>query len=138
MELTPFRVRLAMVTPDVVPKLWPIVEPFLKAAEAENSLQAVNEWLGDCINGNAQLWVVVSDVDTVEGAGVTSLVESPHGKLCVINAFGAKRGNDTLLETVETWAKSEGCQRVRIYGRIGWMQRLKNYKPIGVILDRGF
>ena len=136
MELQPFRVRLAMVGQDTVPKLWPIVEPFLKAAEAENSLQAVNEWLGDCINGSAQLWVVVSDVDTVEGAGITRLSECPSGKICLIEAFGAKRGNDTLLDTVEAWAKAEGCKTVRVYGRIGWMHRLKTYRPIGVILER--
>jgi hypothetical protein len=135
-ELTPFRVRLAMVTRDMVPKLWPIVEPFLKAAEAENSLQTVNEWLADCTNGNAQLWVAVSDVDTVEGAGITRLTNCPSGKICLIEAFGAKLGNDALLETVETWAKSEGCKSVRIYGRLGWMHRLKSYRPIGAILER--
>jgi hypothetical protein len=136
MELTPFRVRLAMVPEHMISAIWPVALPFLKAAEEEGSLQAVNDWLGDCINGKAQLWVVVSDVDTVEGAGVTRLVGAPGGKLCIIEAFGAKRGNDELLGTVERWAKDEGCNMMRVYGRLGWMRRLKDYRPTGVILDR--
>lgn len=132
----PFEARLVLMPQEHVAEVWPMAAPWLKKAEAQHSVWSVEEWLGQCVNGKAQLWFLWADNDECEGAGITSIVDTPHGRVCVIDAFSAKRGNDDLLLTVEAWARTQNCMSVRVFGRIGWMKRLSSYKPIGVILDR--
>lgn len=120
-----------------VAQTWPLVAPYLDQASKAGALQSVEEWLGDCLHDRVQLWVLWVD-ETCQGAGITSLVETPHGRTCIINGFAAKTGSEWLptLEVIEAWAKSQGCVKVRVYGRVGWTEKLKGYALKGVILDR--
>lgn len=99
---------------------------------------SLSEWQADAEAGRAQIWLVWSDKDTCQGAGLTHLMNTPMGKVCVITAFGADRGVDwgAHLVTVEQWAASQECSKVRVYGRVGWVEKLKGYALKGAILDR--
>jgi len=120
-----------------VAQAWPLAVPFLSKAEKAGALQSVAEWMRDCLNGTKQLWLLWAQ-DQCHGAGITSLIEAPQGKTCVIDGFAAQTGSAWLptLEVVEAWARSQGCVRVRVYGRVGWTEKLKDYALKGVILDR--
>ncbi|WP_342712175.1 hypothetical protein AAFG13_12535 [Bradyrhizobium sp. B124] len=41
-----------------------------------------------------------------------------------------------LLDGIEAYARDEGCVRVRIYGRKGWLRVLDRYREKHVILDK--
>jgi hypothetical protein len=58
--------------------------------------------------------------------------------VCVLTACG---GDDMrrwlgLLGGIEDYAKAEGCSRVRIFGRKGWVRVLEHYRIRNVILER--
>jgi hypothetical protein len=129
---------LILIPKTAVPQVWGLASPYLDRAVKAGSTQSTDEWLMDCINAQKQLWLVWSQGDTCEGAGVTGLIETPQGKTCIIYGFGAKTGSDWMstLPVLEDWAKSEDCARVRVYGRVGWTEKLKDYALKGVILDR--
>jgi hypothetical protein len=132
---------LVLIPRGHVAHAWPLAVPFLDKAVKAGSLQRLEEWLGECINGAKQLWLVwlPSETGECQGAGVTSLIDTPEGKTCVIDGFAAKDGGklwQASLPVVEQWATSQGCQRIRVYGRIGWMKHLQGYAVKGVILDR--
>jgi hypothetical protein len=128
------RTMLVLIPKAAVGQVWPLASPYLDKAVKAGSLQRLEEWLGDCIGGGKQLWVVWAD-EKCHGAGVTSLTETPDGKTCVIDGFAGKEWAASL-PVLEEWATAQGCSRVRVYGRIGWMKQLKDYAVTGVILDR--
>jgi hypothetical protein len=41
-----------------------------------------------------------------------------------------------LLGEVEAYAKREGCARVRIFGRKGWLRVLDGYEHKHIIMDK--
>jgi hypothetical protein len=128
---------LVLIPRGHVAQTWPLAAPFLDKAANAGVMQGTEDWLGDCLHDRAQLWVVWDD-DKCDGAGLTQLVETPQGRLCIIARFGATTGSQWLatLPVLEQWAKSQGCVCVRLYGRVGWAEKLKDYALKGVILDR--
>jgi hypothetical protein len=130
---------LVLIPQPAVREVWALAAPYLDRAEKAGALQSVAEWREECAAGAKQLWFVWSDDDFCEGAGVTYLTEAPDGKTCIIDGFAAKDGHKAWkasMPTLEAWAFTQGCKRVRIYGRVGWMKALKDYAVKGVILDK--
>ena len=75
---------------------------------------------------------------TVESAAATILINSEIGKVCIITVCG---GSDMkrwlpLIDRIEAYAGAEGCKRVRIYGRKGWLQVLDGYEEKYIIMDK--
>ena len=75
---------------------------------------------------------------TVESAAATILINSEIGKVCIITVCG---GSDIrrwlpLIAQIETYARAEGCKRVRIYGRKGWLHVLDGFAEKHIIMDK--
>ena len=131
---------LVLIPQAAVLDAWGLAAPYLDRAVKAGALQSLEDWRSDCVTGAKQLWLLWSEQASCDGAGLTSLTGTPQGKTCIIDAYGGRRGAsdfNALLPTLEAWAKAQGCQRVRVYGRIGWMEKLNGYALKGVILDRG-
>lgn len=71
-------------------------------------------------------------------AASTRLQRTDASKVCVVTACA---GNGMprwlgLLGRIEEFARDEGCNCVRIYGRKGWLRALDGYEQRHVILDK--
>lgn len=68
-----------------------------------------------------QLWTSVRD-GRFDAAVVTKLQDN----YCLILTAGGERLEDWVqwLDIIEAWAKDNGCEEMRIYGRIGWSRVL--------------
>lgn len=128
---------LVLIPQGSVAQVWGLAAPFLDKASRAGAMQSVDQWRADCISGARQLWLIWTG-ETCNGAGITFLSDTPRGRTCVIDGFGARTGSQwhATLPVVEAWAKSQDCVRVRVYGRVGWTEKLKDYALKGVILDR--
>ena len=87
--------------------------------------------------GRSLLWMAWNG-RTVESAAATILINSEIGKVCIITACG---GSDMkrwlpLIDQIEAYARREGCKRVRIYGRRGWLHVLEGFEEKHVIMDK--
>ena len=76
----------------------------------------------------------------IEAAAATILINSDVGKVCIITVCG---GRDMtrwlpLIAGIEAYAKREGCSRVRIFGRKGWLRVLDGYRAKHVVADKKF
>jgi len=74
----------------------------------------------------------------VEAAVATALVDTEAGRVCVITLCA---GHDMrrwlpLLAGIEAYAKAEGCRRLRIFGRKGWLQLLDGFEARHSIMDK--
>jgi hypothetical protein len=133
----PSSAELVCVDPARVREIWPHVSPLLKAACYRTKLNAFADIEADILSGRSLLWMAWNG-RTVESAVATILVNTEIGKVCIITVCG---GSDMkrwlpLIDRIETYARDEGCKRVRIYGRKGWLHVLDGYEEKHIIMDK--
>jgi hypothetical protein len=117
--------------------LWPHAIPLLQTACRRTTLNAFDDIEADILSGRSLLWLAW-DGQAVHAAAATVLINSEIGKVCVITACGGIQMNRwlPLLDGIESYARDEGCVRVRIYGRKGWLRVLDGYHAKHVIMDK--
>lgn len=119
----------------LVPKAAPIAETTRAAVSGWLSAAlarcAASETLADVIaslqDRTRQLWLIEKDGHTT-GAVVTEVYETQRGRTCAVPYAGGVEMPATIkvvLDTVEAWARSEGCVRLEVDGRRGWERMLK-------------
>ena len=133
----PSSAELVCVDPQRVHEIWPHVAPLLKAACIRTGLNAFVDLEADILSSRSLLWIAWNK-QAIEAAAATVLINSEIGKVCIITACG---GNDMprwlpLIAAIENYARAEGCTRVRIYGRKGWLRALDGYGQTHIIMDK--
>jgi hypothetical protein len=111
-----------------VPMYWPHVEHWVASAVYD----AANPWtskdvLARILDRHMQLWVAWVD-EKISGVFVTEIYDTARGMTCAIPVVGGEGlGKESLdvLDTIEAWAKEQGCVRLRGEGRTGWSRALK-------------
>ena len=130
-------VELICVAPDRVHEFWPHVSDLIHRAIRRTNLSHSQDIDFDVLNGDGLLWIAWNG-SAVEAAATTSLIETDVEKVCVLTACGGEniRRWLRLLGEIEDYAKAEGCSRVRIFGRKGWVRVLERYRIRNVILEK--
>jgi hypothetical protein len=130
-------VELICVAPDRVHEFWPHVSDLIHRAIRRTNLSHSQDIDFDVLNGDGLLWIAWNG-SAVEAAATTSLIETDAEKVCLLTACGGKdmRRWLGLLGQIEDYAKAEGCSRVRIFGRKGWVRMLERYRIRNVILEK--
>jgi hypothetical protein len=127
--------ELVQIPAEAVAQVWPLgarhIEAGLRGAEWFPS--AIRD---ECETGDSQLWFAWAGA--VEAAAVTKIIETPTGMVCVVASLGGERMHRWLglLDQLEAWAKSEGCSRMRFFGRKGWTRKLNDYRVSRLVCDK--
>lgn len=121
------------IDPQMVGRVWPRVDNYIRQAIAQGGVGSdFNAIVDDIIQGRALLWIGFDqDNNMIVSAGVTQVGNG----VCELIAYGGRR-EDHLLQTIEDYARAEGCKRIRILGRKGWIRVLKNYHQPYIVLER--
>lgn len=129
--------ELICVDPQQVQEIWPHAAPLLKAACRRTRLNAFEDIEADILSSRSLLWLAWNG-RAVEAAAATVLINSEAGKVCIITVCGGTNMNRwlPLLGQIEAYARREGCVRVRIYGRRGWLRVLSGYHATHLIMDK--
>lgn len=112
-----------------IPLIWgdiqPLVESALFYSEGE---YAANDIYNLLMYQKMQLWVATDDIN-LQGLAVTEILEYPQMKVCsVVLAAGFDFDRwKHIADTIEKWAYSQGCKRMRNLGRPGWKRRAKEH-----------
>lgn len=127
---------IVCVAPHLLRDVWPFVERFIDAAyEAVGRVTPdVLTWLEE---GHGLLWVV-SDGERIVAAATTSIEARRSGKICRVGGCGGV-GMDTWLQhlgAIEDYARGEGCFKVEVEGRKGWVRALHGYQVQHVSLEK--
>jgi hypothetical protein len=129
--------KALLVVPAKVPKAWPYVEHWIKAALARGSDNTPEEIQEHLAKGTMQLWLAWDDKPV--GVCITELTRSVRGKCCNIVIVAGERFDAWrhLEEDVAIWACDQGCVRLQLIGRRGWTRRLGNgWKPTQVMMEK--
>jgi hypothetical protein len=115
---------------------WDLIQPYLERVQ-RGFPDDINipQVLADLVGKQKQLWGY-HDGERITGICITE-IQHPVCWLRVGVGTESWRGQiDDLIAAIESWARSLGCERIKIAGRMGWKRRLPAYRQIGVILEK--
>lgn len=102
---------------DRLPEFWPTAKPMIQKALDRGSNFTIEDIEKGLHEGYMQLWMWAD-----EAALVTTIQNRDDKTWCLLLAIGGESMDVWIkyLPLVEGWAKRNGCQEMRVYGRIGW------------------
>lgn len=123
--------------------VWPLTEPHLKRAldfgDGEFTLRETRDLIRQ---GRFQLWLAWdAQHQCAVGAGITEIFEYPQKRVCFLVLWASEAPRTRWLsglETVERWAREQGCKGMRLLGRKGWGRVLSGYRPQYTVFVRSF
>jgi len=101
---------------------WPTLSEQLKpAVDRSQGRYTLDSVLEAIENRKMQLWFVPAKCSCV-----TQITNYPNKQICTLMFCGGHDMDEWVhhLETIEDWARSEGCDAMEIYGRKGWARVL--------------
>jgi hypothetical protein len=108
------------------------------AAVEATDLVAFAEIRDAVLAGRALMWLAL-DNNRLLAVATTELRRTEHSLVCVITSCAGHLGDELhrLLGGIEDFARAEGCDYVRLFGRRGWARKLKDhYVQRHVVLER--
>jgi hypothetical protein len=108
--------------------VWIKVKPLLEKALGEG--ETIEDVLTRLFRKSAQLWIGADETE-IHVACVTEIITKGGTKYCNVWLTGGKGVNNWVwyLDTIEEWAKSQGCDAMLIEkARTGWKRILPAYK----------
>lgn len=117
---------------DQIDPLWDELAPHLYRLERAGYVSAkeIRESLRDM---RMQAWGL-QDGQKIAGVVITKIC----GTTCeVVGGVGSApyEAMRELHREIETWARTKGCQRMRLMGRKGWL-RVLNYTQTGIVAEK--
>lgn len=103
---------------DQIPFIWEKAKPFIEIALNRGSNYTLNDIYEGLCTKQMQLWM------NDDFALVTSIQTDKRNKYCLLITLGGTRMSQWFqyLPIVESWAKDEGAEEMRIYGRRAWIK----------------
>jgi hypothetical protein len=126
--------RVFCLRSDEVAAYWPDFAHHVERFSCETGEITPAVLFDDLQAARKQLWGI-HDGEKVSGIAVTEVAPP----VCWIWAACGTAGPghiERVLEQIEAWAKSLGCERLKLRGRIGWERRLPQFKRTGVVLEK--
>jgi hypothetical protein len=122
---------VSMVPPQECVGLWDLVVPhFEEAVERSYGRWNLAALLKDLSDGRQQLWIVFDETGYIQAAITTQIICYPAAKMLALQFLGGSDmdewGKD-FLDTVESFARDSGCQRVEGVARFGFWPTMKRF-----------
>jgi hypothetical protein len=133
----PSSIDLVCIDPARIGEVWPHVRPLLEKACRRTALNAFADFEADILSGRSLVWVAWNG-NAIEATAATVLINSDRGKVCVITLCAGREMPRwlKLIDRIEAYARDEGCARIRIFGRKGWLRVLEGYEAKYAIMDK--
>ena len=133
-------IALIQATPKNMGAIWPHIEDqFVAVVKGTNGDVSFDVLFQKITHGELQLWAITNE-SRIYGFALTELMINPGGvkQMAVHACTGTERvvWQDVMVETLEKFARSEGCKRIVVWARKGWQRILKDYKFTHVKLEK--
>jgi hypothetical protein len=125
-------IQIVAIGAELLERVWPLAERFIAIGSRAAGLPLEME-LERLSAGMDLLWLIV-DGNSVVGAFVTSICDE-NGRRFVgvsnLSGSGARRWTAKMSATLAEFARHNGCNSVRCYGRKAWSCLLPEAEIIG-------
>ena len=119
--------------------VWPVVLPKLQRAIDLNDGDFDGNHVYERLMEDTMQLFVGYNTDDIVYAAVTELIPYQYNKALRIVLMGGKQINSWVdTKTFEKFGKLEGCNRIEIVGRKGWVKKLisRGYKQTHYIVTK--
>ena len=120
--------QVSLVDHNYVSAIWNQVEPILgKSLLTAHGRYTMKSILREIVNFEQHLWIVFDDDKKIIAALTTRFVDYPDKRLLAGQFLGGEKimqWRDSMLETLERWAKDNNCDGVEMTGRKGFTKVL--------------
>ena len=127
------------VEPGTAVQVWPrVVEMIDRGLEVCDEVMP-EDMLDRLGSGKMLLWVAIEEANgIIHAAMTTQLVKQRSGLVCWMCQCGGERMRDwsRFHVKIEEYAKAEGCVKVVLEGRSGWLKILEGYTVRSVRLEK--
>lgn len=111
-----------------------------RACERSDGRYAIGDVFAALLRRDMQLWIAVDEAseDPVEAVCITEMIAYPREKRCGVVFCAGRNPGRWLhhLESIEGWARAQGCAAVELQGRPGWERLLKGWDKTHVLLRK--
>lgn len=111
----------------LIDEVWDEVRPWIAAAcKASRGKFDENDIRIDLLTGDNQLWIWRTP--TAYAIGITCLANYAKQRVCqirIVTGTNAAEWQETAIQTIEKWAKSNGCHAMELCARPGWSRRMR-------------
>lgn len=120
--------------------VWEEVRPWLEAAcETSRGKFDAEDIRAGLLSGEDQLWIWKSP--TAFAVGITRLSNYPKQRVCnlrIVTGENMAEWAQPCIETIEQWARANGCHAMEFCARGGWERFLtrRGYDRTHVFLER--
>jgi hypothetical protein len=133
----PASAELVCVNPAEVSKIWPHISHMIARAMDRGGMGRFEDVERDVLGNNSYLWLAMEG-NSLLASAVTKVTTEKLYRLCTIVACC---GHDwerwgMLIEGLERYARAEGCERIEICGRPGWLKRLPDYRLAKIVIRK--
>ena len=119
--------------------VWPVVLPMLQRAIDLNDGDFDGNHVFERLMEDTMQLFIGYNTDDIIYAAVTELIPYQHNKALRIILMGGKQINSWVdTKIFEKFGKLEGCNRIEIVGRKGWVKKLESrgYKQTHYIVTK--
>ena len=119
--------------------VWPVVLPMLQRAIDLNDGDFDGNHVFERLMEDTMQLFIGYNTDDIIYAAVTELIPYQHNKALRIVLMGGKQINSWVdTKIFEKFGKLEGCNRIEIVGRKGWVKKLESrgYKQTHYIVTK--
>lgn len=119
--------------------VWPVVLPMLQRAIDLNDGDFDGNHVFERLMEDTMQLFIGYNTDDIIYAAVTELIPYQHNKALRIVLMGGKQINSWVdTKIFEKFGKLEGCNRIEIVGRKGWVKKLisRGYKQTHYIVTK--
>jgi hypothetical protein len=107
--------------------VWDEVRPWIAAAcKRSRGKFDENDIRIGLLLGEDQLWIWRTE--TSYAVGITRIVNYPKQRVCtirIVTGTSATEWQKKAMETIERWAKENGCHAMELCARPGWSRRMR-------------
>lgn len=121
-----------------IDRVWPAVAHDIEESAKTSRGKFVAEDIYNELKGKTcQLWVWESA--TARGVFITQIHNYKRNRVCWIRIATGHNYQEWIAEvmqTIEAWAKENGCEAMELLARPGWTKILKDYEMTHIYLEK--
>lgn len=123
--------KILYVSPENVGAAWPLFKEYAeRVLPLTRKRRCATRFLLDLIQKQEILFIVMNDVGKVIGFASSAMVEYDEVKLLQVRMLAGdffSEWIDEMHETLEKFARENGCAGMELIGRRGWSRKLKHF-----------
>jgi hypothetical protein len=123
--------KITQIPTDYINLVWPVIKDFVEKSTAYSGERTeADDVKTDCLNGSAMLWVAHDDDHETHGFVTGQFINYPGMKVLALQFTGGRRLKSwasDMWNSLESFARDNGCSKIEGAGRIGWLRFMKQF-----------